>query len=345
MYSRDQMNTFLTGLLNSGNFFIFANIIQLKDYSLYKKVMEYLYDYKISIFDLHFSDDINDTTVASFLSNFDNKFNPPSILNNPDSTFNAQQYLFGLTSGFTFVYDQYKDFIRYLNENNSIIRDTFSLNITYSGTDPRSYTSEGAFIAEFNSLVLPHILSTLEVEDISELFPASSSYSVVSTGEDVVTNVRLKYDNLFSEFLPVLNNANLYKFMISRNTDQSSSRMFAGKFFELINFDKRHQVAKDLSLYYLLYLSSNSVPFTSDDRAGFLQKRNEADFSKDSRREFAIAYFYQGLVRLYDSLASSDTTAAYNTDLDNLVTKINVFKQLISLVYKFSNENLTKIAG
>lgn len=359
MYTEPEIDLFLTENVNVNTFIIFSSLLNLQDYSLYKKTIEYLMEYKISFFDLNnLVDGITDESVKEFLNEFDNTFFnhtginypiivPPPIdpeldppLPLPPPVFNANSYLFGITSGFNFVYNQYKDFVKLKNENSSPNRLDYSLKITYGGNIQNVYSSESSFISEFNDIVLPLVLSDMGVADIATLFPVKTSFPVASTS---VSDIRDKYDSVFRNFLSVLSNSNLYKLIIQRNENLPEIKIFDQHFYHLMNFDERNGPISTMVLYQLHLLSSQNEEYSEIQRDEFETEYHDIRFDRELSTSFAMTLFYYNIVKLIDSVALDTVDELYLEDLNSIASKIDIFKQLISSVYKHSKENLSKL--
>ena len=339
MIPRVDLELFLSNLVNRNNFQIFSKLLNLQDINIYNKAIEYLYNKKINLFDIsNINGGINDTTLAAFFLELDNKFAPTPILNDPNSTFDALAYI---TSASNSPYSLYTDYNQYVNEFSALDEAKYSSKVTIGTLDSRAYATEGDFITDFNTNVLPLVLADMGVADIRDVFPLHTAYTVVSTE---VTNVQNKYNSLFSGYLNSLDNANLYKFLTDRDVTSSTYNNNFNKSFQLINFDENNgDLIPNLFFVTLYQLNTLGTDFTVTEADTFKDHALQADFEVDTQNSFAWVKYYTVLANYVYNKLSLPNVDDYLVDIANLVEKISKFKQLVISINLHSKENLSVI--
>lgn len=340
LYTRSQMINFLQDNVNINNFNTFSKILLLEDTTLMSRVLNYLYDFKISIFDLDVLVPFDESSLTIFLNSFDNKFNPPTFLNNPLSTFNGSSYIQGITSGFTDLYVMYKEYNEEKNLGIPLVRTDFKVNVLVNRPNKASYASLNDFKTDFNNKVLPLVLAEFSVADIREVFPLSNDL-VTSSITTNATNIKAKYESIFDIFLPILDNTNLFNLLTNINVEDSFFSNNRSKFFSIYNFNsKLGNIIPSMYCNTIGNVNALERVFNTTERNIFKNLFLDTTLEVDLQNAFAWIKFYYTLTSLINDDLNLSIDTLYKNDLDLLVTKITNFKTLVDLIYSKSNQLL-----
>ena len=340
LYTRLEMVTFLQENVTLANFNLFSKILLLEDTTLMSRVLNYLYEYKISIFDLNELVPFDEGTLTIFLNSFDSRFNPPAFINNPLSTFNSNDYLQGITSGFTDLYTLYRKYNEVKNVNTPVVRKDFSVNVSTNKPTKNSYISLNDFKTDFNNKILPLVLAEFSVSDIRDIFPLATNLVTTSTSTNAV-NIQEKYSSIFDIFLPILDNANIYKLLTNINEEDSAFSNNRGLFFNLYNFNP---LSGNIipSMYFNTISNVNNLErnFNITERDIFKNLYLTTTLETDLQNAYAWIKFYYTLTSLINDDLNLSIDTPYNDDLDLLADKIAKFNILVALLYTKSTSLL-----
>ena len=309
--TKEQLESFATCVTRS-NYLTFSKLLGVRDTTVYRRVIDLLYDRRISLADVEALPIVDDVSVRSLVESNSIVTNPSIVAGGTSvSGFSARSYLDGSSTGNTALID----LLRARNElENQGVPGRIVLNpvvVSVDPTVPLSYTSVEEVRQHYLSSVLPKVKADagLTTEDLSALLPAPES--LFPSGTWAPTLRMIYSDVLYSWMSPFITDSQAFVAVVDVDDDFSVLSLLPTDVHGILNFSRLPASIKGLHARASFSVAANGRAFNTSEiedlRLGIQTAAYRASFASEV---VAAALFDCRLVEV----ASAHNSAPSGTD-------------------------------
>lgn len=344
MITNEQLNLYIENTINQRNYLTFAKLLGIRDFSMYKRIIELLYENRISTFDIEELDIIDNTSIRIFLDSYDLR-TLPAILNssNLTSIFDTKSYLDGSTTGNTKLVGLISE--RNILETSGMPERLISqpFRVTLNKETPVAYSNITEVNLRFTSDVLPNIKQDLglnNLQDIRSLFPLYTDLGLpINAWKSIVEGY---YNSIMLDILPYLEDNRLCFLMIDVDDEYSFLSLATSIFHGISNYEKVGSIVKQLKTISSFEIAALNRPYNSSEIISIRNFLTVATPHPSSVTEDLSNIRYKA------SLVSiAESYLALPNDIDELLTSLDIingillrFKPLVASIEKWTSNTM-----